>query len=138
MTVADPVATAGGQPVVVGSGTPLGGPQYCLETNASLNLAGDDLRNYLPIHGVLFRFDMRIVQPLFTFGKLDAARDLAQAGLDIARAQADGSRADLALNMVRAYFGVKTARAVLDTIRDGKEQLDKWVQIGKAAKIRLD
>jgi outer membrane protein TolC len=99
----------------------------CLETDASLNIAKDDWRNYLPIYGALVRIDLGIRQPLFTFGKLDAALKLGEVGVTLAQAGADGARADLAVNLVRAYFGVKAARAALDTINDGREQLNKWV-----------
>ena len=47
---------------------------------ASLNLQNDDLRNYLPYYGPLVRLDLRIVQPLYTFGKLDAALKLDHGG----------------------------------------------------------
>lgn len=114
------------------AGTPLGslftgGPGQCLETEGALNLQNDDLRNYLPIYGALLRLDLRIVQPLYTFGKLDAALKLGEVGVTLAQAQADGARADLQVNLVRAYFGLKAARAALFSVKEGQEQINKWV-----------
>ncbi len=109
----------------IGSGLSTG---PCLETDASLNVAKDDFRNYLPIYGALVRIDLSIRQPLFTFGKLDAALGLGEVGVNIAQATADAQRADLAVNLVRAYFGVKASRAALDTINEGRDQIVKWVE----------
>ena len=65
----------------------------CLETTGALNLQNDDLRNYLPLYGALVRIDLRILQPLYTFGKLDTAVKLGEVGVSLAQAAADGSRA---------------------------------------------
>lgn len=104
-----------------------GGSSRCVATNANLSLFDPDLSVYAP-HGVLFRFNLNITVPLFTFGKLSIARDLGKVGVTLAQAQADATRADFAVNLVRAYFGIKAARAALDTIREGKEQINKWIK----------
>ncbi len=101
-------------------------PTACIETTGQLNLQNDDLRNYLPIYGALVRIDMRVLQPLYTFGKLDAALKLGEVGVSIAQGQADAARAELAVNLVRAYFGVKAARAALYAVKEGQEQIAKW------------
>lgn len=100
----------------------------CLETNASQNLLQDDFRRYLPIYGVLARLSVNIIQPLFTFGKLTTARALGRVGVKAAEATTEVTRGDLAVNVVRAYFGLKSARAALDTVKEGHDQLVKWVQ----------
>jgi outer membrane protein TolC len=82
----------------------------------------------LPLYGALVQLNLRITQPLYTFGKLTAAWDLGQTGLDIASAQSDGVRLDHQLNLLRAYFGLKSARAALDTVKEGHEQVTKWVK----------
>lgn len=109
-------------------GNPLGGPNNCRETNAAQTLDSTTWRNYLPIYGVLLRLDMRVVQPLFTFGKLDAASGLGKVGVTLAQAQTDGQRLDHALNLVRAYFGLKTARAAYETVKEGQSEMNKWVK----------
>ena len=104
------------------------GTSPCLETNVSQNLLQDDFRRYLPLYGVLARFNVNLTQPLFTFGKLTTARALGRVGVNVAEAQFDGIRADTALNIVRAYFGLKSARAALDTVKEGHEQLVSWIK----------
>ena len=118
---------AGCKPLLAGTELANNYPGACPETTGALNLQNDDLRNYLPIYGALVRIDLRILQPLYTFGKLDAALKLGEVGVALAQAQADGSRADLAVNLVRAYFGLKAARAALYAVQEGQEQIGKWV-----------
>lgn len=104
------------------------GTSPCLETNITQNLAQDDIRNYLPIYGVLARLSISFVQPLFTFGKLSTARALGRVGVGVAEAQFDGTRGDVAVNIIRAYFGLKAARAGLDTAKEGHTQLVSWIK----------
>lgn len=104
------------------------GTSPCLETNVSQNLLQDDFRRYLPIYGVLARLNVTITQPLFTFGKLTTARALGRVGVNVAQAQYEGIRADTALNIVRAYFGLKSARAALETVKEGHDQLVSWIK----------
>ncbi len=106
----------------------LGGPDHCVETNVAQTLNSSTIQNYLPFYGALIQLNLRITQPLYTFGKLTAAWDLGQTGLDIASAQSDGVRLDHQLNLLRAYFGLKSARAALDTVKEGHEQVTKWVK----------
>ena len=106
----------------------LGGPDHCVETNIAQTLNTSTIQNYLPFYGALVQRNLRITQPLYTFGKLTAAWDLGQTGLDIASAQSDGVRLDHQLNLLRAYFGLKSARAALDTVKEGHEQVTKWVK----------
>lgn len=106
----------------------LGGPNHCTETNTAQTLNSSTLQNYLPIYGALVQLGMRITQPLYTFGKLTAAWDLGQTGVDIAAAQSEQTRLDHQVNVLKAYFGLKTARAALDTVNEGLDQVKKWVK----------
>jgi outer membrane protein TolC len=139
-TAAELAYTAGGQPLQSPSGPSgqllgVGATQVnnngstgpCLETNAAGTLTQDSIQNYLPFYGALVRLDLRVIQPLYTFGKLDTALKLGNVGVALAQAQADSARADFQVNLLRAYFGIKAARAALYTVREGQEQIVKWV-----------
>lgn len=106
----------------------LGGPNHCTETNVAQTLNSSTIQNYLPFYGALVNLGIRITQPLYTFGKLTAAWDLGQTGVDIAAAQSDAARLDHQMNVLRAYFGLKTARAALETVHEGHDQVIKWVK----------
>ena len=90
-----------------------------------------DLRNgeqVLPIHGVALNLGVSLIQPLYTFGKIEAARQAAHAGVDVARAQVDKDRADVTFNITRAYWLLKWARAAAGTLDDGITRLKEWVK----------
>ena len=121
------------------------GSSPCLETNVSQNLLQDDFRKYLPLYGVLARLSVNLTQPLFTFGKLTTARALGRVGVNVAEAAFDGARGDVAVNIIRAYFGLKVARAALDTVKEGHDQLVQWIKTvdreiesGKGAYTEID
>jgi outer membrane protein TolC len=59
------------------------------------------------------RADLRLTWPLFTGGKVDAARDAAGAGVADATASRRGAQESLSTELVRRYFAVRLAsRAV--------------------------
>jgi outer membrane protein TolC len=90
---------------------------HCVRTNiseASLNLKG-----------VFSRTEVRLVQPVYTFGKISAGVSAAKAGIAASRSQEQGLAAELELNVRKAYWGVKLSREILETLKDGMEYLDK-------------
>ncbi|MDB4969620.1 MAG: hypothetical protein JWN44_5309 [Myxococcales bacterium] len=97
----------------------------CVQTNV-VDLRSND--QVLPFHGVAFNLGINLVQPLYTFGKIEAARGAAKAGIDVARAQVDKDRADVTFNVTRAYWLLKWARTAMATLDDGKSRLKEWVK----------
>lgn len=94
--------------------------QHCDRTNiseASINLKG-----------VFTRTELRLVQPVFTFGKISAGVSAAQAGVAASRSREAGVAADLAFNVKRAYYGAKLAREVLATLEEARGYLDEGQQ----------
>ncbi len=94
----------------------------------------------LNLKGVFTRTELRLVQPLFTFGKIDAAISAGEAGVDAARAKEASLRADLDANVRRAYWGLKTAREALATLDEGlgyvdeaQKQIDKELAEGSGS-----
>jgi outer membrane protein TolC len=78
--------------------------------------------------GVFGGAQASLTQPLYTFGKIAAARDAARAGLTAQRALADASAGDLAVDAARAYWGLKLARELRYLLEDGEEQIGKAVE----------
>ncbi len=75
--------------------------------------------------------------PLWTFGKLTAAREAAHAGVHAAELTRDMTRAELRYNVRRAYFGLALALDARQMISEGQpkleqalSQLDKRLQDG--------
>lgn len=94
--------------------------QYCIHTNLSdVNTASTKT-----FRGVFSRSELKLVQPLFTFGKISAGKQAARRGLAASKDREAGLRADVELNVKRAYYGLKFARSVLETLQEGMGHLD--------------
>ncbi|HWO13698.1 MAG TPA: TolC family protein, partial [Polyangiaceae bacterium] len=83
------------------------------------------------LQGVLAGVRAEVYQPLYTFGKLDAAVGAGDSALAMQRALAERTRGDLTVEATRAYFGVALARDLAAMLEDGAKQLAK----GKATLI---
>ena len=97
----------------------------CLSTDVVDLRSGEQV---LPYHGVAFNLGINLVQPLYTFGKIEAAKQAAAAGVDVARAQVDKDRAEVTFNVTRAYWLLKWARAATATLDDGISRLKEWIK----------
>ncbi|MCK5806607.1 MAG: TolC family protein, partial [Lentisphaeria bacterium] len=78
------------------------------------NLTGIDL------DGVFGRISADLAMPLYTFGKISAAKRAAEAGVMAASERARQRTGEVALKVVRAYWGLKMAREILYTVCDGR------------------
>jgi len=61
--------------------------------------------------------------PLYTFGKIEAARRAASAGVEAARAQQLSARQQVALEVRRAYYGWLLADYTQEVLTDGKQKI---------------
>src|SRR3954470_14088091 len=59
---------------------------------------------------VFTRTEVKLIQPVFDFGKISAGIDAAEAGVGVSRQKEAGARADIELNVRKAYYGLKFAR----------------------------
>lgn len=118
----DPVT---GQPWTSPGGDQARALSNCVQTGVVDLRSGEQV---LPVHGVAFNLGINLVQPIYTFGKIEAARQAAQAGLDVARAQVDKDRQEVTFNITRAYWLLKWARAAAATLDDGIARLKEWVR----------
>ena len=59
------------------------------------------------------------------FGKISAGVAAAEAGVGVSRQREAGARADLELNVRKAYYGLKFAREVIDMLDQGSGYVDE-------------
>jgi outer membrane protein, multidrug efflux system len=83
------------------------------------------------VDGIFGSARIEVFQPLYTFGKLDAARDAADGAVRFQAALAERVKGDLVVDATRAYFGVALARDLVAMLEDGQKQLEK----GKASLV---
>lgn len=94
--------------------------EHCYRTNIS--------ETTLKFNGVFSRTEIKLVQPLWTFGKISAGVAAAESGVHASRGREAGLAADLELNLKKAYWGAKLAREVMDTLNEGMGYLDEAQQ----------
>jgi outer membrane protein TolC len=79
--------------------------------------------------GPFLRQTARVTVPLYTFGRISAARELAAIGVDVSELQADAAVQDHLLSTRQAYYGRQLARAFEELIAEGgglvKETLEQ-------------
>ena len=63
--------------------------------------------------GPFGRLDFQVVQPLFTWGRLDAARDAAAAGVSAREDLVQNATSQVQLRVVELYWGVSLAKRLL-------------------------
>jgi outer membrane protein len=77
------------------------------------------------IRGVFTRTEIKLVQPIYTFGKISAGVAAAESGVKASQSRQSGLVADLELSVRKAYWGAKLAREILATLREGRGYLEQ-------------
>jgi outer membrane protein TolC len=96
--------------------------QNCITTNAS---PSHGALNYLTnFAGAYSRTDLKLVQPIWDFGKISAGVSAAEAGVTVTTGRQAGARADVELNVRKAYWGLKLARELRSMLEEGEGYLD--------------
>jgi outer membrane protein TolC len=80
------------------------------------------------VAGVFAGARLDVLQPLYTFGKIDAAIAGTAEAAQMSEALADGVKEDMTVETTRAYFGVALARELGLMLDDGAEQIAKGKQ----------
>jgi outer membrane protein TolC len=86
---------------------------------------------------IFTRTEVKLIQPLWDFGKISAGVEAAKAGIGVSQEKQNAARADVELNVRKAYWGLKLARDVLDMldtgsgyVDDGQKKLEKDLENG--------
>jgi outer membrane protein, multidrug efflux system len=79
----------------------------------------------LRFDGVFAGARLEVFQPVYTFGKLDAARDAADNAVGLQAALGERVKGDMVVEATRAYFGVAFARELVAMLDDGQKQIAK-------------
>ena len=73
---------------------------------------------------VFTRTEVKLIQPVYDFGKISAGIAAAEAGVAVSRQKEAGALADIELNVRKAYYGLKFARDVIDMLDEGSGYVD--------------
>jgi outer membrane protein TolC len=77
------------------------------------------------VTGVFGRADVRLIQPLYTFGRLTAGRAAAAAGVEAAQADVVAKATETSQRTIQAYLGLLLARDSLGFVEEIEEEIDK-------------
>lgn len=87
---------------------------------------------------------VEVTQPIWTFGKVGAALDLARTVADAAEVQIDAAQLDVALEAAEAYYRVLAAREAVRTVEEQEEArreslgvVQARYDIGEATRLEL-
>ncbi|MBI2884195.1 MAG: TolC family protein [Candidatus Methylomirabilis oxyfera] len=80
------------------------------------------------VNNVFERVEMRLVQPLYTFGKLTSYGMAAEEGIKVEKAKVEEKAADLILKVKELYYGRLLASDMLGLIDEIARDLDKAIQ----------
>jgi len=89
------------------------------------------LDTVIQFHGVFTRTQLTFVQPVYTFGKITAGIEAAEAGVEASASREQGLSSELELNIRKAYYGFKLARDIEVTLKEGLgyiQQAENMVQ----------
>ncbi len=118
------------QPEILdGNGNPTGykfsgsSQDTCIQTNA-VGYSPSNILSAITPAGVYTRTELKLVQPIYTFGKLSAGVAAAESGIKASQSREDGLWADLELNVRKAYWAAKLAREIVATLEEGSGYLD--------------
>src|SRR6266568_2244639 len=82
------------------------------------------------------RIDVQVVQPLYTWGRLDAASQAARAGIDARESLVQDTTSQVQLRVTQLYWGVSLARrllAVAEDVKGALAQADEHIREALAA-----
>ncbi len=84
------------------------------------------------------RLDVQVVQPLYTWGRLDAARDAARAGVNARRQLVQDTTSQVQLRVEQLFWGISLARKFLAISEEVSKALDDAEQRVKKALANED
>ncbi len=84
------------------------------------------------ITGVFGRAEVRVIQPLYTFGKITAGQAAARAGIDAARAEMLARAAETSQRTIQAYLGLLLSRDALGLVAEVENEVKKALERRRA------
>jgi outer membrane protein TolC len=99
-------------------------PMYSIEDSGTYNRTDIDFNNW----GPYYHMDMQFQQPLFAFTRVISGIKAARAGQDVARADVEITRWQVAKEIRTYYYGIVFANTLLKTIDMADEMLNNAYQ----------
>jgi outer membrane protein len=89
------------------------------------------------INGIFGSADVKLIQPIFTFGKISSYKKAASSGIKVAKAGVDKKTSDIILRTKELYYSLLLARdmrnlvlEIRDELVDSIKKLEKQIETG--------
>jgi outer membrane protein TolC len=93
----------------------------------SATLYNRDLTSLLNL-GPFLQFGVSGVLPLYTFGKIETAREAAEANVRVSEWDMEKTRQSMRMDVRRAYYGLQLARDAREVLTDATDRLNKGIE----------
>jgi len=90
-----------------------------LKTTTPIPSSYTDLSKY----GVLTRFEMNVIWPLYTFGKLSFLRQAAKKGIKVGESNIRLAKSKIAILLKKVYYGLQKAESALILLEEAEDYL---------------
>jgi outer membrane protein TolC len=78
--------------------------------------------------GPYIREDLDVVIPLYTFGRVSIAKELAELGVDNSKLELANARLDAIYQTKRAYWSLRLSRAFSEMLNEGEELISEQLE----------
>src|SRR5204862_241879 len=103
-------------------------PENCQTTIATHTRDPVSIPGLGDINTLAGEFRVSLTLPVYTFGKIEHGYLAAKRGVEAELLRVEIARAEVELNVTRAYWGLKAARAARATAGEAREELASWVK----------
>jgi outer membrane protein, multidrug efflux system len=93
----------------------------------SATLYNRDITGFTNLQPFL-QFGVSGVVPLYTFGKIETAREGAEANVRVSEWDMEKTRQSMRMDVRRAYYGLQLARDAREVLTDATDRLDKGIE----------
>ena len=100
---------------------------HCIPNKETCTSTSSPEARITDVHWTRFftRTEVKVIQPLWDFGKISAGVEAARAGVGVSQEKQNAARADVEQYVRKAYWGMKLARDVLDMLDTGSGYVDE-------------
>jgi multidrug efflux system outer membrane protein len=93
---------------------------------AESGISGKNVTGINSLHPFV-QFGLSGVLPLYTFGKIETARDAAEANVRVSEWDMEKARQSVRMDVRRAYYGLELTRDAREVVQDAMDRLDKAI-----------
>ncbi|MDR0966838.1 MAG: TolC family protein [Myxococcales bacterium] len=105
-------------------------PMFTVEAKDGSSVLGGVQRKWKSLSdwGPYFRLEMLLVQPIYTFGRLSAGEDAANARLEVEKARFEQAKNAVALQTRKFYYLHLYAKSLLPLLTNARKTLDEVLE----------